>query len=330
MDKKASKNTDNHSIASNRIKENKRKPTLNKEILEEGIPPLSNNIPSLESSSSKSNDIKEHIRDIAELSPSELNKKYKLTYNSWRNMKQRKKDGAIIDEEFEDFASFLRHVGPRPPGNYTLDRVDNNNRMYGPGLCRWSDKRDQANNRSSTIFLTSESGECHPLTEWAKRLGERPDTLRKRKQNGWTDEEIIRGKRLVNHRTRSNKHSLPCPWWGSDENKLKLESGYQRLKCELESSSKKNKRKIKYENRHTYALRYIRGSLPQIEIRLCDLSGEIVPEAIQKRIDLLNMRRDKLLKQRYKLILELYGGDSRTIKQKAIDYLKEQDPNFKH
>ncbi len=55
---------------------------------------------------------KEYIDDIKNLSKTALRKKYPLTYNRWRNMKQRKKKGAIIHQDFDDFGDFLRIMGP--------------------------------------------------------------------------------------------------------------------------------------------------------------------------------------------------------------------------
>jgi hypothetical protein len=135
-----------------------------------------------------------YLADIDALSRTALSKKYKAEYNSWRNMKQRQKKGAVIDAEFDDFRSFLRHVGPRPAENQTLDRIDNKNPKYGPGLVRWADKTTQNNNRSNSIHLVDADGTTRPLTEWAEITGQRADTLRQRLRNGWTDTEVIHGR----------------------------------------------------------------------------------------------------------------------------------------
>lgn len=53
--------------------------------------------------------------------------------------------GITIDPSWDDFAAFLRDLGPRPPGT-TLGRIDNS-RGYGPGNCRWETPAQQAASR---------------------------------------------------------------------------------------------------------------------------------------------------------------------------------------
>lgn len=130
--------------------------------------------------------------EMDEMSHVVLNEKYKKTYSSWRNMKARaKKEGLPVEPEFTDFVSFLRHMGPRPGEEFTIDRRDR--LTYGPLNCRWLDKRGQANNRSTTIFLTCDGVE-RPLSEWASITGQKRGTLAARHRNGWTDCEAIHGK----------------------------------------------------------------------------------------------------------------------------------------
>jgi hypothetical protein len=142
----------------------------------------------------------QHLSDIQNLTRTELGEKYKAEYSSWRNMKQRAKAEAIIRPEFDDFCSFLRHVGPKPAPNYTLDRIDNENPSYGPGLVRWASKKTQNNNRSNTLFLVDADGTRKTLTEWAQTTGEKPDTLRRRRRDGWSDPEVIHGRSLARDR----------------------------------------------------------------------------------------------------------------------------------
>jgi hypothetical protein len=54
--------------------------------------------------------------------------------------------GIKVAPEFRDFETFLSEVGPRPPGDYTLDRIDNNG-DYAPGNVRWILRGDQNANR---------------------------------------------------------------------------------------------------------------------------------------------------------------------------------------
>ncbi|PHS12488.1 MAG: hypothetical protein COA86_18340 [Kangiella sp.] len=136
-----------------------------------------------------------YVKDCETMKAMELKDKYHLSYSAWRNMKQRiKTNGAIIEQSFIVFSSFLRCIGPRTKPNYTLDRIDPNNPTYGPDLVRWVDKKTQANNKGNTIFLTYKE-ERLSLAVWATKTKQKYNTLYKRHRLKWTSEEIITGER---------------------------------------------------------------------------------------------------------------------------------------
>jgi hypothetical protein len=84
-----------------------------------------------------------------------LRQSYPLEYNAWRAMRDRvRTEGAAVHERWEDFANFLDHMGPKPRGDFSLDRIDPRNPMYGPGLCEWRDKKHQSRNRNNVHLLT--------------------------------------------------------------------------------------------------------------------------------------------------------------------------------
>lgn len=151
----------------------------------------------------------EHVQAIADvetfrsggMSATELRKKYITTYKNWDDMKQRckgdptsGKPAVELHLSLVKFAGFLEIAGPRPHQTWSLDRIDPTG-PYSPKNLRWASKKTQSRNRTNTVMLTS-SGVTRPLVEWAEIIGQNPVTLRRRRRDGWNDEEIVKGHRL--------------------------------------------------------------------------------------------------------------------------------------
>lgn len=52
----------------------------------------------------------------------------------------------MCDEWRSSFSAFFQHLGPKPNGEFELDRIDNDGN-YEPGNVRWTGKSVQAQNR---------------------------------------------------------------------------------------------------------------------------------------------------------------------------------------
>lgn len=60
----------------------------------------------------------------------------------------------ICDRWLHSFANFIEDMGKMPIGQrYTIDRI-NNDGNYEPSNCKWSTYKEQANNRSNSLYIS--------------------------------------------------------------------------------------------------------------------------------------------------------------------------------
>jgi hypothetical protein len=150
----------------------------------------------------------DYLLDCHTLPATELRRRYRAEANTHRNMHHRAKtQGRKVHPAFKVFSDFLTHVGPRPCPGATLDRIDNSDLEYAPGKVRWADKRTQNSNKGdSLLFYYSRTGDTYTASRLAKLRKVSPGAIRKRKQRGWTDDEIVERKR---HGAQVNADSSP-------------------------------------------------------------------------------------------------------------------------
>lgn len=87
------------------------------------------------------------------------------------------------------FTTFLQDMGDRPGQEYSLDRIDSN-ADYSPSNCRWADRKTQAQNRRTVIWI-GHDGQRRCVAEWSRVTGIKRATLLARYHRGWTADRIL-------------------------------------------------------------------------------------------------------------------------------------------
>lgn len=102
--------------------------------------------------------------------------------------------GIKVAEEWrgpEGFVAFLRHVGPRPSPQHSIDRFPNQKGNYEPGNVRWATMKEQQRNRKSNRMITLH-GKTKSLIEWIESGGTvSRGTFYKRVRNGLSVERAL-------------------------------------------------------------------------------------------------------------------------------------------
>jgi hypothetical protein len=97
--------------------------------------------------------------------------------------------GIRVDPRWDNFAVFLRDMGPKPGPHFTIERerVDEN---YCPENCFWLHRSKQANNTRRSRLLQCR-GRTQSLIDWARESGRPQGTIWQRLQRGWSTERAI-------------------------------------------------------------------------------------------------------------------------------------------
>lgn len=125
-------------------------------------------------------------------------------YRSWSNAKTRCTNPRAINfadyggrgiamcpEWSASFETFLRDMGPCPPG-HSIDRFPDSDGPYAPGNCRWATSVQQVTNRRNTRRFECDGG-MFTIAELARAYGVQYSPLWTRLTNGQSAAEAIAG-----------------------------------------------------------------------------------------------------------------------------------------
>lgn len=59
----------------------------------------------------------------------------------------------VCDSWLESFENFYADMGDRPTPKHSIERI-NNDKGYSPDNCRWATNKEQANNKTTNVFIT--------------------------------------------------------------------------------------------------------------------------------------------------------------------------------
>jgi hypothetical protein len=79
--------------------------------------------------------------------------------------------------------NFYEDMGPAPSSKHSVDRI-NPNKGYSKDNCRWATAKEQANNRTNTIFIERD-GTTKTISQWSEELGWPVHILSRRHGKGW-------------------------------------------------------------------------------------------------------------------------------------------------
>lgn len=101
-------------------------------------------------------------------------------------------------ENFREWALSHGYDEKANSSDCTIDRIDVNG-DYSPENCRWVNATQQANNRTTSRYITYH-GETHTIAEWARILNVPYGRIQSRLYLGWSPEEIIETGKLKANR----------------------------------------------------------------------------------------------------------------------------------
>lgn len=104
--------------------------------------------------------------------------------SAWKNYGGR---GIAVCDAWRSFERFNADMGPRPPGRYTIERIDNS-KGYSPDNCKWATEAEQKRNTRRNVVSTL-FGYTGCLIDICAKFGLRYQMTAKRLKRGWTIEQ---------------------------------------------------------------------------------------------------------------------------------------------
>lgn len=124
------------------------------------------------------------------------------THRCWNQMRQRCTNeklrvfkhyggrGIAVCERWDSFENFLGDLGKCPSSQHSIERR-NNDLGYFPANCYWATRKEQANNRRSSRYLTFQ-GDTLTMQQWVEKLGINQGTLSTRlNRHHWSVEKAL-------------------------------------------------------------------------------------------------------------------------------------------
>lgn len=128
--------------------------------------------------------------------------RYTSEYRTWQDIQRRCHDqsrsdysryggkGTVVCKRWRDsFLAFYEDMGPKPTPKHSIGRI-NNDGDYEPANCRWETAEQQANNKSSSHYLTHD-GVTLTVAQWGRKLDISEKVLRRRLSRGWSVNEAL-------------------------------------------------------------------------------------------------------------------------------------------
>jgi len=140
----------------------------------------------------------EHIKMVNYIDGRSKTKEYRAwskLFDKCYNSKDHKyyiygKRGIKVCQRWKSFDNFLADMGKAPTPKHSIDRIDVNG-DYEPSNCRWATIKEQANNKTTNVFVTY-NGETKTLVQWAEHFNVKYKYLHQlHRRDGKTFEEAI-------------------------------------------------------------------------------------------------------------------------------------------